>query len=92
MRALMQQKVRQPLTKPAAPWDTFTALLGRSLAVERLTLNQVGGVRIPAPQPSLFLDTKEETGSALRISTAPLGALTATLTATRVRGGIYARR
>jgi hypothetical protein len=38
----------------AAPWHTFVALLGRSLAVERLTLDQVGGVRIPAPQPSLF--------------------------------------
>ncbi len=32
----------------------FLAPLGRSLAVERLTLDQVGGVRIPAPQPLFF--------------------------------------
>src|SRR3954447_13776905 len=39
------------LTPDARRGILSRAPLGRSLAVERLTLDQVGGVRIPAPQP-----------------------------------------
>jgi hypothetical protein len=50
----MTAKSAQIVDEIAPAWHTFVALLGRSLAVERLTLDQVGGVRIPAPQPFFF--------------------------------------
>src|SRR5437588_3948296 len=60
-RALKLTNFRAKVDENASAWHTFVAPLGRSLAVERLTLDQVGGVRIPAPQPLLLIDIASKT-------------------------------